>query len=256
MTAPTFLQLSEAWKGSTYTRPALTAEAANSCAKKYMEGVVHIYDAVEERLRSRFRKDGVTPLIWHPLGVALGCKMWMKRLTMLLASARNNYQNKKEFRVKFPLGPPDVPQTDLDVLVIALLHDMVEDGTCTWKELYELAGGYILEGVWWLTDPIVDKEVDRRLRKTIAVKHICGAPWRVRMVKLIDRWHNLLTAPERDPFYWGENAAYLDETTHLLDALQGTVRSWEEHYSVGNLVFEVRKRVEEMREESPGLVIH
>lgn len=111
----------------------------------------------EDAHKKQFR-DNRDPYIFHPL-----------RVCLILA---------KELKIK-----------DKNTLMIALLHDVVEDSDVTIEEIKALFGDKVAEGVDLLT-----KNIDFKDDITYQNKyfwHLKRAPKKVQLVKLADRLDNL-----------------------------------------------------------------
>jgi (p)ppGpp synthase/HD superfamily hydrolase len=79
---------------------------------------------------------------------------------------------------------------DVDQLVAALLHDVVEDTPVTSRELRQRFGNVVAELVGWVTMPLSDTG-DRAQVRLAYLEHLRQAPSVVRRLKLADRYSNV-----------------------------------------------------------------
>ena len=82
--------------------------------------------------------------------------------------------------------------TDRDVLVAALLHDVVEDTPCTLEEVRERFGPAVAELVDWVTRPD-PPDGDRQAARLAYLRRLASAPPAAVLVKLADRLSNVQT---------------------------------------------------------------
>lgn len=106
----------------------------------------------------QLRKDKVTPYVAHPLRL-------LARLTV-------------ELDVK-----------DVDVLCAAVLHDVIEDTTTDYDDVVELCGETVAR---WVAAMTHDKRLPEEEREAVFRAEVAGAPWQVRLVKLVDAYDNVL----------------------------------------------------------------
>jgi GTP pyrophosphokinase len=102
-------------------------------------------------------------------------------------------------------------------VVIALLHDTLEDTNATATDLVERFGVDVAHGVALLT-----KMKDNRPRAERNADHferLARAPYEIRLIKLIDRLDNLGEAQNMSPDFI---TRYCDETFSLLNAIENT----------------------------------
>lgn len=84
--------------------------------------------------------------------------------------------------------------TDDEVLVAALLHDVVEDTDCSIEALAAEFPPTVVELVSALTERKRDDSGQKRTwqeRKTEHLEHIAAASWKARAIALADKLHNL-----------------------------------------------------------------
>lgn len=113
---------------------------------------------------------------------------------------------------------------DVEVLMAAVLHDVLEDTPTTRQEVLERFGERVLQLVESLTD---DKQLSRAERRQHVLEHLPHADPATRVIKLADLCSNVASlpsdwAPERAREYlrWAHSAAALCAGTHpALDQL-------------------------------------
>ena len=96
--------------------------------------------------------------------------------------------------------------TSSDVLVAAVLHDVVEDTPCTLADVTAEFGPRVAELVSWVTIPDADPGEDRRKVREAHLMRLRDAPRDARLVKLADRVSNVQTLrnlrrSEQGPYY-------------------------------------------------------
>ncbi len=114
--------------------------------------------------QGQLRKDGKTPYFAHPVRVAL--------------------------TVRHVFGVDDPA-----ALVIALLHDVIEDTTVDYDELLELFGAEVAAGVAALTKDARLPERDRELAYDAQLRQ---ASWQAKLVKLADVHDNFCDSAGAD----------------------------------------------------------
>jgi len=112
----------------------------------------------------------------------------------------------------------DITSTE-DLVIGAILHDVVEDTPFTLTDIAKDFGTPVADVVEYLTDRWTHKkfpEIKRAERKKNERDRLAAAPLEIRAVKFIDRIDNLI---ESDPD--GSFAkVYVDESKELADALK------------------------------------
>ena len=145
--------------------------------------------------RSQTRKDvDRTPYIIHPIGVCL--------ILIQEADVRN-----------------------LEVLIAAILHDVLEDTQTTVDEMAVKFGTTITEIVKEVTNPKGLKSADA---KEWQISHVPSMSHEARLVKLADRLYNLRDM-HPPPACWDQAKIniYLDCSRRLVDSIRGTHSSLE-----------------------------
>jgi guanosine-3',5'-bis(diphosphate) 3'-pyrophosphohydrolase len=103
--------------------------------------------------------------------------------------------------------------TDVEVLMAAVLHDVLEDTPTTRDEVLALFGDRVLQLVDSVTD---DKQLSRAERRQQVLDHLPEASEATKVIKMADLCSNVMTlpsdwAPERAREYlrWAHDAAAL-----------------------------------------------
>lgn len=110
-----------------------------------------------------------------------------------------------------------VPGASTEMIVAALLHDVVEDTPFTLQAIERNFGEDVAYMVEKLTDISTPADGNRAARKRIDAEHTASGDWRVHTIKTADMIHNTQSIGEFDPkFYWG---TYRNEKIHLLQLL-------------------------------------
>ncbi len=117
---------------------------------------------------------------------------------------------------------------DRDVLVAALLHDVVEDTACTLAEVRERFGPAVAELVDWVTktDP---PDGDREAARLAYLRRLAGAPRKAVLVKLADRLSNVQRL-DRHPRP-DKRRSYYRETVDWILPLAAGVPFFHEQYA-------------------------
>jgi guanosine-3',5'-bis(diphosphate) 3'-pyrophosphohydrolase len=103
--------------------------------------------------------------------------------------------------------------TDADVIVAAVLHDVVEDTPCTLADVAAEFGPRVAELVGWVTIPDPGPGEDRQAVRQAHLARLRDAPRDARLVKLADRMSNVQTLrnlrrPKQGPYY-EQTVAYI-----------------------------------------------
>jgi (p)ppGpp synthase/HD superfamily hydrolase len=103
--------------------------------------------------------------------------------------------------------------TDPDVLIAAVLHDVVEDTPCGNDEVAERFGPRAAELVGWVTIPEAGPGDDKLAVKLASFGRLAGGPRDAILVKLADRLSNVQRlrklSPERQRFYYAQTVSYI-----------------------------------------------
>jgi guanosine-3',5'-bis(diphosphate) 3'-pyrophosphohydrolase len=108
---------------------------------------------------------------------------------------------------------------DRDVLIAAVLHDVVEDTSCTVAEIADAFGATVAELVRWVTIPQPAAGEDRRAVKEAYLRRLRGAPRDAILVKLADRASNVQTLRNLEPAR--QRAYYAQTVTHIVPLAAG-----------------------------------
>lgn len=117
-----------------------------------------------------------------------------------------------------------VPHTP-EMLVAAVLHDVVEDCDVSFETLRILFGPLITEYVEWLTQVSKPLDGNRATRKLLDLQHIQKAPPEAKTIKLADLLDNAEGIFLHDPCF---AKVYCQEALALLEVLkEGDPTLWE-----------------------------
>ncbi len=155
-----------------------------------VSGLLHALRFAAEKHRDHRRKGATAaPYINHPIAVA-------------------------EQLAAFGLGG------DMELLMAAILHDVVEDTDTTEAELVEVFGERVTEIVMEVTD---DGTLRRGERKKLVVSKIAGKSREARMLKLSDLIANIGDMIHHPP-HWNDDRKreYLDWGEAVVNRLRGT----------------------------------
>jgi len=115
-----------------------------------------------------------------------------------------------------------------EMVAAAWLHDVLEDTFVRTEMVEDEFGTPVAALVLELTNPgKAFKELPRAERKAIDRRHLVGASWKARAIKLIDRIDNLrecLDDPQTPPDFL---KLYRQESMLLLEVLRGTDEALE-----------------------------
>jgi guanosine-3',5'-bis(diphosphate) 3'-pyrophosphohydrolase len=116
--------------------------------------------------------------------------------------------------------------TSRDVLVAAVLHDVVEDTPCTLPDVSDAFGPRVAELVGWVTIPGPRPGEDPGAVKENYLRGLAAAPADAVLVKLADRASNVQTL--RNLSLDGQRAYYAQTVTHVvpLAAAQPWFAAW------------------------------
>jgi guanosine-3',5'-bis(diphosphate) 3'-pyrophosphohydrolase len=106
-----------------------------------------------------------------------------------------------------------------DVLVAAVLHDVVEDTPCTLPELSASFGPRVAELVGWVTIPGPGPGEDPATVKMNYLRRLSAAPPDAVLVKLADRASNVQTLRNLSPDW--ERAYYAQTVAHIVPLAAG-----------------------------------
>jgi guanosine-3',5'-bis(diphosphate) 3'-pyrophosphohydrolase len=146
----------------------------------------------------QFRKDGVTPYINHPIEV------------MHLLAFTGNI-------------------TDEEILMAAVLHDVVEDTNTTVEEIAERFGKNVASIVLELTDDISLSKEERKHQQLVSCKKLSHAAKLIRISDKICNVYDILYAPPGD---WDlkRRKEYLAWANAVVCKIEGTNEGLERHF--------------------------
>lgn len=103
--------------------------------------------------------------------------------------------------------------SDQDVLVAAVLHDVVEDTPCTLADLRAAFGPRVAELVGWVTIPEPGPGADSATARQAYLRRLRHAPPDAILVKLADRMSNVQTLrnlpPDRQRAYYAQTVTHI-----------------------------------------------
>ncbi|MGV1754887.1 HD domain-containing protein [Agrobacterium sp. CG674] len=110
-----------------------------------------------------------------------------------------------------------IPDHTWQQVVLAWLHDTVEDTKVTIGVIRDVFGSEIADQLWYLTN--VDKSAgNRAARHTLNCDRLATAPDRVKTVKVADIYDNIGNIVTLDPVFAPQ---YLKEKEHAMQSLRG-----------------------------------
>lgn len=104
-----------------------------------------------------------------------------------------------------------------DMMVAAILHDVVEDTKLTLHFIREMFGETVAQLVFGLTKASRPEDGNRAKRKEIDLAFLAKQDWRVHTIKCYDRIHNLEGMCEEAPEFCAKT--YIPESVDLLNVL-------------------------------------
>ncbi|MCK5718604.1 MAG: bifunctional (p)ppGpp synthetase/guanosine-3',5'-bis(diphosphate) 3'-pyrophosphohydrolase [Thiomargarita sp.] len=150
--------------------------------------------------RNQRRKNRITPYINHPIEVAE--MLW------------------KIGKVR-----------DMDLIIAALLHDVLEDTETMPAEIEELCGKHILSIVQEVTD---DKNLSKQQRKKLQIETAAHKSILAKQLKLADKICNVHDIIHSPPHDWSMKRCqeYIVWTEQVINELRGVNSDLENHYDV------------------------
>lgn len=115
-----------------------------------------------------------------------------------------------------------------DILFMGLFHDILEDTGGTWEEISDMTNSHVANGVQMLS------KVKGQNMKEYLLPMYLPENFDVRMVKLADRLHNLLSAVKANPSF---RLRYIQETkTYYLPLAKDSVFEVEINEALESLI--------------------
>ena len=110
--------------------------------------------------------------------------------------------------------------SDQDVLVTAILHDVLEDTDTLPEEIEERFGKKVRKLVEEVTD---DKNLPKQRRKQLQIEHAASSSDQAKLVKLADKICNIRDMSERPPAGWDidRRREYFDWARSVVEELSG-----------------------------------
>jgi len=117
-----------------------------------------------------------------------------------------------------------VPHTE-EMLVAAVLHDVVEDTIVTIDEIATEFGSVVAELVHFLTDISVLEDGNRAHRKQLDAEHNSKGPAGAQTIKVADLIHNSTDISSHDPKFWKTYKGEKLQTLSLLDKADASLKA-------------------------------
>lgn len=95
-----------------------------------------------------------------------------------------------------------VPNHTEEMLVAAVLHDVIEDCDVDINDICEEFGNVVGMYVSYLTDISVPEDGNRARRKEKDAHHVASGPAEVHTIKVADLMHNTADIHAHDPRFW------------------------------------------------------
>jgi (p)ppGpp synthase/HD superfamily hydrolase len=117
-----------------------------------------------------------------------------------------------------------VPHTE-EMLMAAVLHDVVEDTPVTIEEIKQEFGDTVAEIVYFLTDISKPEDGNRAHRKQLDAEHNANGPAEAQTVKVADLIHNSSDIAAHDPRFWRTYKMEKLNTLNMLDKADETLKA-------------------------------
>jgi GTP diphosphokinase / guanosine-3',5'-bis(diphosphate) 3'-diphosphatase len=110
--------------------------------------------------------------------------------------------------------------TDTDILIAALLHDVVEDTDTTPEELEKIFGSRAVGFVMEVTD---DQDLSKAERKRMQVEHAPHLSREAKQIKIADKYSNIADIIDNPPHNWSDErrAEYIKWGRQVFAGLRG-----------------------------------
>jgi len=131
-------------------------------------------------------------------------------------------QDRKYSKVPYichPIAVMEIVRTvtdDEDLLIAAVLHDLVEDTHATIDYVESTYGSRVSQLIDWLTDVSKPEDGNRKTRKDIDLTHTAAASPDAQTIKLADLIHNAESITASDPNF---AKVFMHEMARMLDVL-------------------------------------
>lgn len=131
---------------------------------------------------------------------------------IVYSADKHKFQQRKSNNSSYICHPLEVAQillncdvNDIDIIVSAVLHDVVEDTTATNKEIRELFGDTIADYVYEVTD---DRTLSKVERKKLQIEHGKVISDGAKLIKAADAYHNINDMISNPPKGWTKENIY------------------------------------------------
>ena len=103
----------------------------------------------------------------------------------------------------------------------ALLHDTIEDTNATYEEIQKVFGKSVCDLVYFLTDDLMPKDGNRKLRKEKYLEKLLDSPYEAKCLKIADVLANVRNLAEVVPAEdKGFAIKYVDEKQQMVEAFK------------------------------------
>lgn len=190
------------------------------------------------------------------------------------ATAKHRGMKRKYTGEDYIVHPISVANTisediyDIDLIIAALLHDVVEDTDTTIDEIYELFGLAVAEIVFWVTtvdrevtspelldvlnkaneDTIIEYELmlesykhNRAYRKPVENRRMSLAPYKAQVLRLYDINHNLSQLSKDDARFC---LLYINEKITMIETMKEEVVSMAFYKTLHSDLIDKRREYE------------
>ena len=133
--------------------------------------------------------------------------------------------------INHPIGVANIlveaGETDLHLLMAAILHDCVEDTDTTIEEIEDNFGKEVREIVEQVTD---DKSLQKLERKRLQIEHASACSPKAKLLKLADKLYNLRDLLKCTPEGWTQERSheYFIWAKKVVDNLRGSNKKIED----------------------------
>lgn len=133
--------------------------------------------------------------------------------------------------INHPIGVANIlaaaGESDLNLLMSAILHDTVEDTDTSFSEIEENFGKEVRAIVEEVTD---DKSLPKLERKRLQIEHASHCSHKAKLLKLADKLYNLRDLLSCTPEGWTEERSreYVKWAKQVVDNLRGSNAKLEE----------------------------
>ncbi len=122
-----------------------------------------------------------------------------------------------------------LPDTTVEMMCAALLHDVVEDTAVTFDMIEQFFGPKVADLVGWLTDVSKPGDGNRAERRAFDRAHTHQAPYEAQTIKLADLCANTRDITSADPKF---AVVYMEEKRLLLEGMIGDPTLMEEAWKL------------------------